>query len=149
MAQRDGLTEFVDLADKRGEVTETLTRRLYAPDGSIFDMPWGGNPLTYIKRGYKIERDPEWQKLNDDHESRKKDSLKLSNFQRDIKNRTIAVEAKALLSKEIADMERLEAQITALENGETMPTPTPEPEAVTMPAETPQPKAKRGRPAKV
>jgi hypothetical protein len=121
MATRDKAVEYIDHHTKNG-VVKTLDIRLYAPDGSLFRMPHGGDPLVYIARGYKSKPDSIWQDLNDKHEKVKADSLVRSNFQREIKNREKELEAKKelirfdeLMQKQDADMIRVEAELAVRE----------------------------------
>jgi hypothetical protein len=114
MAQRDRPVEYVDLANG----VKTLSIRLYAPDGDTFIMPHGGDPMAYTnqKRGFKIEPDDIWRAANKEFEAAKAASLKLSNFQRDIKHRAKALETKAALIESTRAMEAMEAAMAAAES---------------------------------
>jgi hypothetical protein len=121
MASRDKQVEYIDVNTSRG-VIHTMDIRLYAPDGSIFRMPHGGDPLLYIGRGYLSKPSPAWQELNDEYEKNKAVSLKRSDFQREVKNREKALEAKKellrfdeLMKSQDAEMERVEAELAIRE----------------------------------
>lgn len=163
MAGRDEVgAEYVDIETKRG-IQKTLSIRLYAPDGSIFIMPHGGKSSRYVSRGYKYKADDVWRAKNKEHEALKAESLELSNFQRENKNRLAAIETKAKLLSDIQAMkaqnEKLEAQEKELDAihakiHDVAPEPAPEPEPVSVavePAPEPAPapaKKKPGRPKK-
>lgn len=95
MAKKRPGYEYVSIPNGKGGIQETLTIQLYAPDGSVFKLPHGGDPSTYINKGYKMHADPLWNEANDTHEAEKAASLKRSNFQKDIKHREIAANQRA------------------------------------------------------
>ena len=72
--------------DRYGSPVLTLDIKLYAPDGSIFRMPHGGEPDTYTAgKGYKAKPDEAWLAKNAEYERMKAESLRISNAQREIK----------------------------------------------------------------
>ena len=160
MATRNDVYEYVTKTMRNGKTITTLSVRLYAPDGSVFVMPHGGDPVIYIKKGYKIAPDEDWREKNRVYEEAKAESLKLSNFQREIKNREKELEAKQERARLMAEMERQNEAMQAAEDAlnaspepehhETIVDPEPEPESVesSIIADSPKPKAKAKAPAK-
>jgi len=107
----------------RGRTVKTLNARLYAPDGSIFKMPQGGNVTTYVSKGYSLKPTDEWKKKNDIYEQQKADSLELSNFKRELKNQEVEnkmreerVAAKAAMLEMKAKMDAESHRIASAEN---------------------------------
>ena len=147
MPKREAEYDYFDELDKNGNVRKTLDRKLYAPDGSIFRMPFGGNPVKYLDRGFRFKPNAEWQEKHEAWKEAQAESKKRSDFQRESKNRVAALAQKEqdiLLRKDMAELDAKiqaeEARLASLEAsiGEV----SDEPEA---------PKAKRGpgRPKKV
>ncbi len=127
-----------------GKLTLTATVLMYAPDGSIFKMASGGDPLNYVRKGYLLKRTPEWELKHDAWEAARLASLEISNFDREIRNDELELEA----AKEAARMKVIREEKKAaiakakaeLENPTPEPEPEPEPEAE---PEAPKPKARR------
>ena len=122
MAQRDPHVEYL-VKTVRGKRIQTLDIVLYAPDGSVFTMPHGGTTTTYVAKGYKLKPDAQWNALNEVHEAEKAKSLKVSDFQREIKNREVELVRKknqlaieAQMNEVEAQMADAEAELEALEN---------------------------------
>ena len=146
--------EYKQIVGKDGRSMNTATVKLYAPEGSYFYMPQGGEVLTYVARGYKTEPDAAWNKAHADYTAVQAASKKLSDFQREIKDRAKAAEVKAALMNDLAEMERIDAEMRAIENGlDSSDTPNDAiaaiNETVKAVSEVSKPAAKRGRPAKV
>jgi hypothetical protein len=97
MAKRkNDLYDYVDEPNKSGGVTKTLRVKLYSPEGHVYHMPHGGDPAVYTsKRGYKTQPDAAWHKLNEAYEAAQVKSLKLSEFQREHKERLLKLEQEA------------------------------------------------------
>lgn len=104
-------------------VTETgLWVKLYAPEGSIFNMPPGGDVMNMVAKGYLIHVNDEWREKSIEYEEAKAASLKISDEQREMKFRQVNLERKqdhVTLSEKMAtheaDMEAAEDKITAAE----------------------------------
>ena len=145
MADKYPGCEYEVIQTRRGP-QETGRIKLYSPDGSIFMMPPGGNPMIYTdtRRGYKTSPDDIWKSKNAEWSEIQETSLKISNFQRDAKNRQKAIENKQILDAQLAQMERMEADMKAAEDALNAPkNPAPEVEADAEPeAPKPKPKAK-------
>ena len=66
MPKRDSKYDYLNKpVGNKGDVIQTLTIKLYAKDGSIFCMPHGGDPATYLVKGYKAKPDQEWREANE------------------------------------------------------------------------------------
>lgn len=119
MAKREPNVEYITKKVKGhgGKVTEieTMDAKLYAPDGSIFCMPFGGSVLNYVSKGYKLKPDAEWNEANAKYEQVKAESLKLSNFQREVEGRRLEVERKREHDRMMAEMESINAELEAEE----------------------------------
>lgn len=136
MATRDQPgVEYIDIETKKGTV-ETLSMRLYAPDGSIFTMPHGGTVLTYTAKDppFKLKPDDVWYAAHEEREAINAASLKVSNFQREIKNREEALKAKQILADQMIEMERQISEMDAAEAALDNPSETVEvaPETTTV-----------------
>lgn len=148
----------------RGKEVVTLDAKLYAPDGSIFKMPYGGDVTTYIAKGYLLKPDTKWQKKHEQHEADKAASLEISNAQREIDNRRKAAAIKRQqldmraemlslnksMEEEEARLDELEAELEQAANLKVTATDDAEPEEEPEPE---QPKAKvkakaKAKPAK-
>lgn len=159
MAKRKKGYEYLDAKTKDANgkpiITHTLTVVLYAPDGSIFHMPHGGDPANYLMKGFKSSPDDIWREKNAEYERVKDESLKISNMERETKEKLRDLESKreslenkkkleALEARLAEEQARLEAEIEADRNGTELPVETnnySEP--------TPAPaKKKAGRPKK-
>jgi len=107
--------EYARVKTKRGEI-ETMSIVLYNPkDGDTFIMPQGGSPLTYIARGYMMKPDAAWHAKHAELVEAKAQSLKVSNFQREIKHRAIEVERVKEVNRINAEMELVEAEMAKAE----------------------------------
>lgn len=146
MAERDRAVEYVDLPRPGGgPPLKTLSIRLYRPDGRTFIMPHGADPLLYVNKGFKTKPDAIWRAKNKEFEETKAASLRLSEFQGKAKNRQKAIEAKAILNAQVAEMERQEAEFEAAEAAlANPPDPDPEPVVPAVVSETPKPKPDDG-----
>ena len=145
MPKREAEYDYFDNVDRHGNVIKTLDRKLYAPDGSVFRMPFGGTPVRYVAKGYKLKPDAEWRKLNAEYEEAKAESLKRSDFQRESKNRIAEIKAREEQLALEKQMRELDAEIAAKEAA----LETAEDEVETF-YPTPKPaKRKPGRPKKV
>jgi len=71
--------------------------------------------LTYASRGYMLKPDADWHAKNKVLLAAKAQSLKVSNFQREIKHRAIEGERIKEENRVNAEMERLEAEMSAQE----------------------------------
>lgn len=133
MAKRDPYHEYVDIPGKKpGTVHYTLTRKLYAPDGSIFYMPWGGDPATYTAgKGYKAKPDAVWLAANAEYERVQAESLRISNAQREIKFREQELARREEEKRLRAEIDRIDAELAKREaelNGDVVePEPVAEP----------------------
>lgn len=132
MPKREQYYDYVDLPSKKpGVVIETLTRKLYAPDGSIFYMPFGGDPAVYTAgKGYKAKPDAEWRAKNEEYERAQAESLRISNAQREIKLKEQELARRAEEKRMREEIDRVEAELAKREaelNGELEPEPEPEP----------------------
>jgi hypothetical protein len=108
MAEKRQGYEYEVKTFKNGKQMQTLTIVMYAPDGSIFKLPHGGDPATYLHKGFKSKPDGVWNALNAEYEAEKAASLKRSNFQRDIKSREIQAaqqEANISLEKRMRELD--------------------------------------------
>ena len=108
MAEKRAGYEYELKTFRNGKQMQTLTIVMYAPDGSTFKLPHGGDPASYLMKGYKATPDSIWRELNDDYEAEKAASLKRSNFQREIKAREIQVkqqEANISLEKRMRELD--------------------------------------------
>lgn len=116
MPKRDAKYDYVDKpVGNKGDVIQTLIIKLYAPDGSIFKMPHGGDPATYLVKGYKAKPDQVWRDANDAYEEAKAQSLRVSNFRRESKER----EAELVRKKESLDIDRkMRETLEAIEKAE-------------------------------
>ena len=116
MARRNPNYDYYDKPMANGSTQQTLVIKLYAPDGSIFYMPHGGDPARYLGKGYQIKPDQgDWESKHKQYLEEQARSLKVSNFQRTIKEReTKAAADKAHLEAE-EEMLRIEAEMEAQE----------------------------------
>ena len=116
MAKRDPQLEYMDIHAPNGSKIETMTVKLYAPDGDIFAMPHGGSALRYVSKGYSLHATPEWEEKHKELMKVKADSLRLSKLQGEIKNRKKAIEAQEKLNADYAELEKLDAELKAKED---------------------------------
>jgi hypothetical protein len=159
MAARDipGVEYFDKKIIRGGEThkVKTLSIVMYAPDGSIFLMPHGGNPMTYIAKGYLFVPNEDWHEKHRNLEESNATSLKISDFQREIGNRTKEVARKKAQADILTEMHRLDAEMQAAEDALATPPQAAEvaPQEVISeavdPAPAPKPKAKAKVNAKV
>lgn len=145
MAKREAGLEYMDIVMPNGKIQETLTVKLYAPDGDIFAMPQGGTTTRYVARGYGLKSSPEWEAKNKELMQAKAESLRMSELQGQIANRKKAIEAKEKLSADYAELEKLDAILEAKENALNGIVE----EAPSEPVEKPKVKAKPKATAKV
>jgi len=116
MAKRDPLLEYMDIQGPNGSKIETMTVKLYAPEGHIFAMPHGGSALRYVAKGYEIHSTPEWEEKHKEYLKIQADSLRLSKLQGEIKNRKKAIEAQEKLNDDYAELEKLDVELKAKED---------------------------------
>lgn len=120
MAKREQNVEYFTekISGHGGKITEieTMDAKLYAPDGSIFRLPYGGTVLNYVSKGYKLKPDDVWREANEKLEAVKAESLKLSNFQREVESRKIELERKRQHEQAMAEMEAINAELEAEES---------------------------------
>lgn len=107
MAVRQNKVEYFD-ANVRGKIVKTLDAKLYAPDGSIFKMPYGGDATTYLAKGYKLAPDAEWNEKHEAYNQAQEQSLKVSNAQRELQNKRAENEVRAKMLADLAEMKQIE-----------------------------------------
>ena len=107
MAVRQNKVEYFD-ANVRGKIVKTLDAKLYAPDGSIFKMPYGGDATTYLAKGYKLAPDAEWNEKHEEYNKAQEQSLKVSNAQRELQNKRAENEVRAKMLADLAEMKQIE-----------------------------------------
>lgn len=107
--------EYYVRQTKRGPIKTDSVVLYNSNDGDVFIMPFGADVLNYVDRGYRLKPDADWHAKNKVLLSVNKQSLKVSNFQREIKHRAIEVERVKEVNRVNAEMERLEAEMSAQE----------------------------------
>lgn len=147
MAKHNPNYEYFPLTDRNGNPVQdrygkevlTLNVRLYAPDGSVFKMPHGGDPATYTAgKGYKAHPDADWLAKNEEYERAKAESLRISEAQRELRLRSQELKRRSEEKQMADEINAMEAELAKQEaalDGEA-----PEPESA--PEEAPKPKAK-------
>lgn len=127
------------ILDRSGNPVRTLEIKLYAPDGSVFRMPHGGDPANYVAKGYLIKPNADWQAKSAEYERAQAESIRISNAQREIRLKHQELQRRAeekRIADEIAAAEAELAKMEAEMNG------APEPEEVEEHEAAPKAKAK-------
>lgn len=107
--------EYYVKQTKRGPIVTDSVLLYNSNDGDVFRMPHGADPLNYVARGYMLKPDFAWHEKNKELKAAKSQSLKVSNFQRDRKNRMIEITRLKEVAQVNAEMEQAEADMAAEE----------------------------------
>lgn len=120
MPKQDSQTfDYVETVDAQGNRQKSLTVKLYASDGSIMYLPQGRNPAYYSSKGYIFKRTPEWEEKHKKWLEDREASLRISNFQREKKERELEIQRKRAeieMKNAMAEEERrLKEELDALD----------------------------------